>query len=106
MRVVMAILFMGLLTFVAVMLMIAQAVIQLLPLIVVALLAWAAVRIARGRRAMPAAPPAPPARPVAARPVATAPVGGWVMVPVWMGPKAAQPTVIDGEVIEQDARRV
>ncbi|GAA2424471.1 hypothetical protein [Mycolicibacterium llatzerense] len=109
MRVVLSILFMGMLTFVAVLLMVAEAILKLLPLIVGVLLIWAAVRVAGRRRAASATASAPlRARPSAAvqpavtRRVAAPPAGGWFMVPVWMGPNVAQPVVIDAEVIEQD----
>jgi len=89
--------------------MVVEAVLKLLPLIVAVLLVWVAVRVAGRRRRAPAraAQPVPPrpsaaVQPAVTRPVAAAPAGGWVMVPVWMGPNVAQPAVIDAEVIEQD----
>lgn len=109
MRLVLSILFMGMLTIVAVLLMVVEAVLKLLPLIVAVLLVWVAVRVAGRRRAAsattsrPVQPRASAAgQPAVARRVAAAPAGGWVMVPVWMGPNVAQPAVIDAEVIEQD----
>lgn len=93
-----------------------QIVIKLAPLL---LLIAVVVVVTKGMQArrrpqLPAAPigravtparMAPPARPVGWAPQAP---GGWVLLPVWMGPPPVAwqptPTVIDAEVIEDDRR--
>jgi hypothetical protein len=73
--------------------------VQLLPYIIVGMVIGALVR--RRRRPYPPAP-----RPVYRRPLPPPqhqlpPPGGWVYVPVWIGPPPQRPRpVIDAEVIE------
>jgi len=97
-----------------------QLLISLLPFLVVVAAVLLVVRMRRPRHAavpvarLPArrpqsggyhrsppalAPPRPPGW-------APGPAGGWVLLPVWVGPPAprARPPVIDAEVIEEDRR--
>jgi hypothetical protein len=111
MKILMGFLCMGMLAMAAVVLVAVQALIKLLPLLVAALLVVIAVRFwERRRHASGVAPPAPPHPPALRRPATPAqpvrprPVGGWVMVPVWM-PAAGQPQrrpFIDAEVISSE----
>jgi hypothetical protein len=96
-----------------------QIVIKLAPILVLIAVAVVVIKAVQARRhphppARPALPPArrmiaartpPPARPVGWAPQAP---GGWVLLPVWMGPPPVAwqptPTVVDAEVIEDDRR--
>jgi hypothetical protein len=113
MKVLLSFLVMGVIALFAVVLVVVQTLIKLLPLLVAALLVVVAVRVWERRRRGPGV--VPPVAPLALRPAANptqplrpAPVGGWVLVPVWMD-RAGRPQphrpVIDAEVINEDGRR-
>jgi hypothetical protein len=115
MKVLLSFLLMGVIALFAAVLVAVQALIKLLPLLVAALLVVAAVRFWERRRrgpgvAPPAAPQPPALRPAAPppQPLRSPPVGGWVLVPVWMDaagrPQLRRP-VIDAEVISEDGWR-
>jgi hypothetical protein len=115
MRILLGFLCMGVITAIAVVLAAVQLLIKLLPLLVVAGLVVVAVR-AWERRGGPFGVVAPPvAQPPAIRQAPQTqtqtqplPLGGWVLVPVWMDaagrPQLHRP-VIDGEVITGEADR-
>jgi len=108
----MAVVVMGTIAVAAAVIVAVDALMRLLPLLIVALAVWAVLRVGgrhqrRGRaRSVPAQPPArqPPVRPVTAARTADAYPGRWVMVPVWIGPMTPPPRhpVIDGEVLGED----
>lgn len=67
-----------------------QIVIKLAPLLLLIAVAVVVIKAVQARRPAPQAP------------------GGWVLLPVWMGPPPVAwqptPTVVDAEVIEDDRR--
>jgi hypothetical protein len=95
-----------------------QALLQLLPLLVLAALVFGVVKVASGRRRGGAQPqglpavqapravdPQPSVRPYGyGRP--RPPMAGWVLVPVWMVPSAPPCSdIIDGEVLGEQRGR-
>jgi hypothetical protein len=114
MRILMGFLCMGMIAAIAIVLVAVQLLIKLLPLLVVAGLAVVALRAWERRYRPPGVAAAPVAQPPAirqapdTRPLPPRPLGGWVLVPVWMD-AAGQPQqhrpVIDGEVITGQADR-
>jgi hypothetical protein len=112
----MAFLCMGVITAIAVVLAAVQLLIALLPLLVVAGLVVVAVRAGERRRRLSGVVAPPVAQPPAirqppqtqTRPLPPQPLGGWVLVPVWMdaaGQRQLHRRVIDGEVITGEADR-
>lgn len=98
-----------------------QILIKLAPVLILIAVVVLVMKAIRGRHRPPAAPPMralPPGRAVApvrsappSHPVGWAPTqpGGWVLLPVWMGPppmawRPAAPMVVDAEVIEDQRR--
>jgi hypothetical protein len=115
MRIIAAFLVMGLLGFIAFVLAVVSALIQLLPFIAVALIVALLIRIGRKRpahrgKAVSRAPaPRAPIAPRPGQPQRAVNGGGWVLVPMWIPgtPQSpAHPRVLDAEVIDQDGRHV